>query len=564
MNKTNQFKSSSFFMHENDVLHMRIIDEQGVEITVELMGDETTLNSAPGQVVALDATSVTSSGFIANWLFTENADGYYFNLATDADMTPHVGAYTNLDVGNVNHVHITGLTSGVTYYYQVSAYNNVGEGIESNVIATLIISTLPLVDKDGNIYTTIVVGNQEWVVENLMTTTYSDDSAIPEVTADGSLNLFTDWFLPSVDELEAMYQELRLYGLGDFINSPYWASNESLITPAGSGAWVNFWVASIDHISHDPKGNDFPVRPCRAFTSLTVYSLRDIGPAGGYIFWKSGNNYLEAAPSDLHSVWSNITNVAIGTLDRSIGMGQTNTTAIINQVGHITSAAKLCDELIIDYGSTGWVGDRTGAYCWYENDLPSHGVVLGALYNQYAVDNARGLVYFERGGVQETGWKVPSASEFDELIAIMDSVTVAGGNLKEVGLSHWATPNTGATDRVGFKALPGGKRSETDGSFSEIGDSAYFWTTDALYSYLIQYNDSSIFAWLNAKAGGLSVRCMRQLHTGTPYVEYADPLTPAITYRKGVRDNALRVDVTLTALGFNGTEDVDWANIKSV
>jgi hypothetical protein len=175
MNKTNQFKSSSFYMKEGDILHMILVDENGVPITIELIGDETSILSAPGQVTALPATVVTSSSFTANWLFQENAEGYYFSLATDPDMTPHIGAYNNLDVGNVNHVDITGLTSGVTYYYQVSAYNNVGEGIGSNVISTLVISALPLVDKDGNVYTSIVIGNQEWIVENLRTTTYADD-----------------------------------------------------------------------------------------------------------------------------------------------------------------------------------------------------------------------------------------------------------------------------------------------------------------------------------------------------------------------------------------------------
>jgi uncharacterized protein (TIGR02145 family) len=568
MNKTNQFKSSSFFMSEGDILHMLIIDENGVEITIELMGDETTINSAPGQVVALDATSVTSSGFIANWLFTENADGYYFNLATDPDMTPHIAGYINLDVGNVNHVHITGLTSGVTYYYQVSAYNNIGEGIESNVISTLIISTLPLVDKDGNVYTTIVIGNQEWTVENLMTTTYADGTAIPEITVDGSPITWTDWFLPSRNELTAIHTELYLHGVGGFddgFSSYYCSSSEATSSPT-THIWcrnmLNNWEAE-----YQKSLASYFVRACRKFTSITPsYSLRDIGPAGGLIFWKSGNDYLEAAPSDQSAsqIWSNIDGVAIGTTSTAIGTGQANTTAIIGQASHTDSAAKLCDDLSVAFGGTGWIGDLTGAYCWYENDLPSHGVVLGALYNQYAVDNAHGLVYFERGGTQETGWKVPSGAEWDQLIAFADGTTVAGGRLKEVGLAHWTTPNAGATDLYGFKALPGGERQDTDGSFDNIGTATWFWTTDELYSYYLSNFDAVMLSWIHGKTAGLSVRCMRQLYTGTPYVEYIDPLTPSITYRKGVRDNALRVDVTLTSTGFSGTEDIDWANIKSV
>src|SRR5664280_176704 len=208
MNKTNQFRSSPFYMATGDILHMIFIDESGVEVTVELVGDEISLDSTPGAVIAIAASDITSGGFTANWLFTENASGYYFNLATDPDMTPHITGYNNLDVSNVNKVVITGLTSGVTYYYQVSAYNDVGEGLDSNIISTLLTSILPLVDLDGNDYTTVVIGNQEWTVENLKVTKYADGSAIPNITTDGSGTAYDDWFLPSKDAVTSIYTEL--------------------------------------------------------------------------------------------------------------------------------------------------------------------------------------------------------------------------------------------------------------------------------------------------------------------------------------------------------------------
>jgi uncharacterized protein (TIGR02145 family) len=39
-----------------------------------------------------------------------------------------------------------------------------------------------LTDADGNVYATVVVGNEEWMQENLKTTTYSDGTPIPNVT----------------------------------------------------------------------------------------------------------------------------------------------------------------------------------------------------------------------------------------------------------------------------------------------------------------------------------------------------------------------------------------------
>ena len=44
---------------------------------------------------------------------------------------------------------------------------------------------------------------------------------------------------------------------------------------------------------------------------------------------------------------------------------------------------------------------------------------------------------------------------------------IAGGKLKETGFTHWLSPNAGATNEVGFTALPGG---EYGGSFVGMGE----------------------------------------------------------------------------------------------
>ncbi len=153
---------------------------------------------------------------------------------------------------------------------------------------------------------------------------------------------FDDWFLPSRDELSAMKTQLHDYGVGGFVNGWYWSSSESYYEGAFAQLFTDGTLGNL------MKSSTRAVRACRLFTSSVNYNLRDVGPAGGWIFWKSGNNYLEAAPLDLaNSTWSNIIGTAIGTTGTAIGTGQANTTAIIGQAGHTDSAAKLCDDLII-------------------------------------------------------------------------------------------------------------------------------------------------------------------------------------------------------------------------
>ena len=88
-----------------------------------------------------------------------------------------------------------------------------------------------------------------------------------------------------------------------------------------------------------------------------LYTLRDIGPAGGYIFYDKGNysdgwQYLEAAPASTEPAgslkWS-INYMFIGGTATGIGTGQSNTTKIVawlNNYSETNRAAQFCDDLV--------------------------------------------------------------------------------------------------------------------------------------------------------------------------------------------------------------------------
>ncbi|MEM6647431.1 MAG: FISUMP domain-containing protein [Bacteroidota bacterium] len=90
----------------------------------------------------------------------------------------------------------------------------------------------------------------------------------------------------------------------------------------------------------------------------------------------------------------------------------------------------------------------------------------GVLYNWTAAVNAC-----------PAGWHLPSELEWIELTDYLGGEDVAGGKLKEIGTSHWLSPNTGATNDTGFTALPGGIRNFDGSTFSDIGSSGAWWSS---------------------------------------------------------------------------------------
>jgi uncharacterized protein (TIGR02145 family) len=126
----------------------------------------------------------------------------------------------------------------------------------------------------------------------------------------------------------------------------------------------------------------------------------------------------------------------------------------------------------------------------------------GVLYNWTAAMNAC-----------PDGWHLPSDAEWTELTDYLGGESVAGGKLKETGTTHWASPNTGATNETGFTALPGGLRDD-NGSFYVIGYYGDWWSatednaTDAWNRYM--YCDlSNVNRHYDNKEVGFSVRCLR-------------------------------------------------------
>ncbi|QLH34268.1 MAG: fibronectin type III domain-containing protein [Cyclobacteriaceae bacterium] len=80
-----------------------------------------TVTSTP---VAIAATSPSQTGFTANWNIVAGATGYKIDVSDNTGFSTFVTNFSNKDVTGTT-TSVTGLNSGVTYYYRVRSYNSV-------------------------------------------------------------------------------------------------------------------------------------------------------------------------------------------------------------------------------------------------------------------------------------------------------------------------------------------------------------------------------------------------------------------------------------------------------
>jgi hypothetical protein len=220
-------------------------------------------------------------------------------VATDSAFTSFVAGYNNYDAGGNILKMVTGLLNGISYFYRVRAYNSVGTSISSDKITTTTLS-LP----------------------------------------------YSDWFLPSKDEFNAI-QSVLYFGTPILpLSGEYWTSSENNSTTA----WRFYYPMASTSVADKP--NLKKSIPCRKLTTTFIFNIGDF-VQGGWVFDildLGGGNFTYFIASTLELVateWSNITNLAVGTTGTAVGNGLANTNAIIGQVGHTTSAALLCKNLIV-------------------------------------------------------------------------------------------------------------------------------------------------------------------------------------------------------------------------
>jgi uncharacterized protein (TIGR02145 family) len=145
-------------------------------------------------------------------------------------------------------------------------------------------------------------------------------------------------------------------------------------------------------------------------------------------------------------------------------------------------------------------------------------ITYGVLYNwPAAMDGATSSNSIPSGvkGICPQGWHLPSKNEFMVLANFLGGQSAAGGKMKEIGTTHWSSPNSGANNESGFSALPSGVRMP-QGYYTYLGSVGHFWT-----STLDDYTEATFFGLESNSSGlasgatyqgnqaGMGIRCIK-------------------------------------------------------
>lgn len=456
---------------------------------------------------------------------------------------------------------ITGLTAGTNYYVRAYATNIAGTGYGSAQPFTTTGASGTVTDIDGNVYQTVTIGTQVWMMENLKVTHYRNGDPIPNVTEGSSWGGLT---IGAYSNYNNDQGNVATYGR---LYNWYAIADSRNIAPAGwhvptDAEWKQLEMAlgmsQAQADSTGVRGTDEGGKlkeagtthwfsPNTGATNESGFSALPGGwrsnQSGDFVhlgilahFWCSsednyGNAFIRRLDSSSSWVIRGATYIRSGFSVRCVKDVEDSTVTDIDgnvyQTVTIGSQVWMMENLKVTHYRNGdpipnvtdggtWGGLTTGAYCNYNNDQ-GYVATYGRLYNWYAVADSRNIA--------PAGWHVPTDEEWKQLEMYLGMSqaqadtedwrgTDEGGKLKEAGTTHWASPNTGATNESGYTALPGGIRYYDGSNFDHIGYDAIFWsltdisTTFAWYR-ILSFGESQVGRAPTSKKGGFSVRCVK-------------------------------------------------------
>jgi len=154
---------------------------------------------------------------------------------------------------------------------------------------------------------------------------------------------------------------------------------------------------------------------------------------------------------------------------------------------------------------------------WFSENLKYNSINGSSVYNYETLnEDLYGRLYNWESAFKSCpdGWHLPSLDEWENMVNYLGGTTVAGGLLKFDDTDLWKSPNEGADNMSGFKALPGGYMN-TGGDFVKLGEEALFWTNSEIatsggaWASKLFYNDYRLTFTGYYLNNSFSVRCIK-------------------------------------------------------
>lgn len=209
------------------------------------------------------------------------------------------------------------------------------------------------------------------------------------------------------------------------------------------------------------NNTSFEEKTIKTTDGITTNLTLTMEPSSTY-YWRVYCTKGDGSPSDYSEVWTFSTGE-----DNFTGDSGTFTDARDGQVYK-------------------WV--RIGDQIWMAENLKYNGAQALSYNNNSSFVEEYGYLYWgdKAAAACPAGWHLPTQDEFITLSSNFGGFDNAGGALKESGLAHWSSPNTGATDESGFTALPGGwgNFNSNNGQllYRDMGNQTKYWSSTTYQS----------------------------------------------------------------------------------
>lgn len=537
--------------------------------------------SSGGTITSNGGATITVSGVC--WSSTSNTPTIADTKTTDGQTT---GTFTST---------ITGLTAGVTYHVRAYATNSVGTGYGPvQTFATTATAVIPTIGSSlgGGVvayvyqngdpgYTStnipvLIAGNDVLGLTRWYNGSGISTGATSATLGSGFANTntiitsqgvsmggytyaaalarnytsggFTDWYLPSQNELNQLY--LNRVAIGGFTNAYnyFWASTEVDASNAklqnflSGGAVLDFsksatggTVRAVRTITLSPSTTPVlaattPASSVGTTSAVVAGNVTDEGTtqvtARGFVYGTSSgaSTFTVNSGAGSGSFSSTLTGLTAGTTyyARSFATNAQGTTygtevsfTPATVITTVTIGTQIWTDTNLDvttYRNGDLITYATNAVEWnaatdagigawsYYNWDPANGAIYGKLYNWYAVNDSRRLA--------PSGYHIPTKLEYNTL------ATNSGTTLKSSS-SEWGV-NSG-TNTTGFTGLPGGNNNFSQSSrFEDKGTSGWFWTSDEdgasttkAYFRLLHQTSGFVDVGSYLKKYGMSIRLVR-------------------------------------------------------